>query len=214
MLLLKDKVKLLAPEADPVLITGPTGTGKEHIAQALHGSRSGPFLPLNCGGLPEHLIESELFGHEQGAFTDAKQARTGILRAASGGTVFLDEVAELPIHLQAKLLRAIQFNAVRPVGAPHEVQISCRFVAATKHNLKELVDKREFRDDLYARLFIFELHTTPLIPDRECDIPLILQSLGCDAELPDTWRPLVQQFNVRALIAFARRLKVLGVAHV
>jgi len=211
----KKTIRLLANTEDPVLITGPSGTGKELLAHALHGNRSGEFLPLNCGAINENLIESELFGHVRGSFTGAQKDYEGVLRAAGNGVVFLDEIGDLPLSLQCKLLRAIQEGHVRPIGSPKEIKISCRFVCATKHDLRELVAKSQFREDLYARIFTFEVDTTPLVM-RPGDIPLILKFLQCTESEINTiqqhtdFYPYVDRFNVRALQAFARRLKVLG----
>lgn len=158
----KTMCKLLAPLPDPVLITGPTGTGKELLAQALHGTRFDDFVELNCAGLPVHLIEHELFGSVAGAFTGSIKEKQGLFQSAREGTVFLDEIGELPLEVQAKLLRAIETYKVRKVGSNKLEEIKCRFVAATQQPLEQWVKEGKFREDLYYRLNTFQLSTTPL----------------------------------------------------
>jgi two-component system, NtrC family, response regulator PilR len=163
----------LARSQAPVHISGESGTGKELVATMIHeqGPRAeGPFVPVNCGAIPEELMESEFFGHKKGSFTGAVVDKPGLFQAADGGTLFLDEVADLPIHMQVKLLRAIQEKAVRPVGAHKEVSIDVRILSASHKDLSALVKVGRFRQDLYYRLHVIELKV-PALRERPEDIP-------------------------------------------
>jgi len=160
--------ELLARIADSdasVLVSGESGTGKEVVARALHARgkrKGGPFVAVNCAAVPEALIESELFGHVKGAFTDARAARPGLFAQAHGGTVFLDEIGELPLSMQPKLLRALQERAVRPVGGDAEVPFDARVIAATNRDLEALVEERRFREDLFYRIVVLHVELPPL----------------------------------------------------
>ncbi len=166
---------VVAPSDAPVLITGESGTGKEVIAQLIHrwsGRSRGPLIAANCAGLPESLIESELFGHVKGAFTGATGVRQGLFRAADGGTLFLDEIGELPIHLQPKLLRALESGRITPVGSDATIDVDARLVAATNRDLESAIAEGRFRDDLYFRINVVELCVPPLRDRREDILPL------------------------------------------
>ncbi|MBX3269202.1 MAG: sigma-54-dependent Fis family transcriptional regulator [Sandaracinaceae bacterium] len=167
-----DTIGRVAGSDATVLVTGESGVGKELVARALHEASarvSGPFVAVNLAALPDSLLESELFGHAKGAFTDARAARTGLFVQADGGTLFLDEVGEMPAHMQSKLLRALQERRVRPVGADGEVPFDARIVAATNRDLLEAVERGAFREDLYFRLAVIELEVPPL-RDRGGDV--------------------------------------------
>ncbi len=166
---------VVAPSDAPVLILGPSGAGKEVVAQLIHGwshRAEGPMVAANCAGLPESLIESELFGHVKGAFTGAESNRPGYFRAAAGGTLFLDEIGELPLALQPKLLRALETGRVTPVGSETPAEVDTRLVAATNLDLAQAVADGRFRDDLYYRINVVELAVPPLAERREDVLPL------------------------------------------
>lgn len=173
-----DLIKRVADSPTNVLITGESGTGKELVAKAIHFNsdrKEAPFIPVNCAAIPEQLLESELFGHMRGAFTDAKMDKRGLFEEAQKGTLFLDEISELPLMLQAKLLRAIQEKEIRRVGANKSIAIDVRIIAATNLNLSEEVKAKRFRDDLYYRLNVIEVKLPPL-RDRREDIPLLVEA--------------------------------------
>ncbi len=172
-------VKKVAPTQATVLITGESGTGKELIAHAIHqrsDRRDKLFLPVNCGALPETLLESLLFGHMKGSFTGAFANQEGLFERARGGTIFLDEIGEIPQHLQVKLLRALETKEILPLGSTNPRQIDGRVLAATNKDLQREVEQGRFRDDLYFRLNIMEIHIPPL-RERPEDIPLLIEHL-------------------------------------
>ena len=170
-------VQKVADYKTTVLVTGESGVGKELIARALHATsvrKTQPFVAVNCGAIPEALLESELFGHKRGAFTDAVSDRRGLFEEASGGTLFLDEIGELPLALQVKLLRVLQEDVIRRVGDSKDVPINTRIVAATHRDLMNEVKAGRFREDLFYRIHVLQLHVPPL-RDRKEDIPILVE---------------------------------------
>jgi DNA-binding NtrC family response regulator len=185
----------------PVLIVGESGTGKELVARAIHQHSqraSGPFVPVNCGGLPDNLVQSELFGHEKGAFTGAYQRKIGSIEAAQGGVIFLDEIGDLPLELQANLLRFLQERTIVRVGSTQRIPIDVRVVAATHVDLQKAVAQGRFREDLYYRLNVLHLSVPPL-RERAGDMELFAQELF--REFHSQKNPAVQGFSQEALRA-------------
>src|SRR5262245_44791364 len=209
-----EMVKKVANTTATVLITGDSGTGKELIALALHAHsdrKDKLFLPVNCGALPETLLESLLFGHMKGSFTGAFANQEGLFEKARGGTIFLDEIGEIPSHLQVKLLRALEAKEILPIGNTTPRHIDVRVLAATNRDLRKEVETGRFREDLYYRLNIMEIHIPPL-KDRPEDIPLLVEYLikkhnpelkksftGADAEVLRILMSLPWKGNVREL---------------
>ena len=174
---IRGKIAKLARSQAPVYISGESGTGKELVARLIHekGPRAeNPFIPVNCGAIPEQLMESEFFGHKKGSFTGASSDKTGLFQAADGGTLFLDEVADLPLHMQVKLLRAIQEKAIRPLGAHGEIAVDIRILSATHKDLAQMVKDGDFRQDLFYRINVIELNV-PSLKQRREDIPLLAE---------------------------------------
>jgi two-component system response regulator PilR (NtrC family) len=210
----RSTIAKVARSQAPVYISGESGTGKELVARLIHskGPRaSHPFIPVNCGAIPDELMESEFFGHKKGSFTGAVTDKEGLFQAADGGTLFLDEVADLPLHMQVKLLRAIQEKAVRPVGEASETSIDVRILSATHKNLSRLVEEGKFRQDLFYRINVIQL-PVPALRERTQDIPIltdhILEKLSQQMDLdkpaltPDALETLTQYSfpgNVREL---------------
>ena len=220
---LKVMIRNVAPAGVDVLINGQTGTGKEVVARLLHAAsgRKGNFVAINCGALPESVFESEIFGHEAGAFTGAQKRRIGKLEFAHGGTVFLDEIESMPMALQVKLLRVLQERRLERLGANESVALECTIVAATKVDLLQLSAQGQFREDLYYRIGVVSIDL-PRLRDRRDDIPLLLAHFAADAAaryhrpLPEwspqqmaQWQAAEWPGNVRELRNFAERL-VLG----
>jgi two-component system NtrC family response regulator len=173
-----DSIRKVATTDAPVLILGESGTGKEMAAQAIHhrsSRRDGPFVAINCSAIPESLIESELFGHEKGAFTGAHVQRKGRIESSEGGTLFLDEIGEIPLPLQVKLLRFLQEQSIERVGGRQEIHVDARIVAATNANLKRNMSEGTFREDLFYRLAVVQI-VLPSLVDRGDDIRLLAQA--------------------------------------
>ncbi|MDX1459883.1 MAG: sigma-54 dependent transcriptional regulator [Xanthomonadales bacterium] len=183
----RELIRRLARSQAPVLISGESGSGKELAARLIHelGPRADqPFVPVNCGAIPTELMESEFFGHRKGSFTGANADKEGLFQAADGGTLMLDEVADLPLHMQVKLLRAIQEKAVRPIGARNEDTVDVRILSATHRPLKPLVEEGQFRSDLFFRLNVIEL-PMPSLRERRDDIPMLANRFL--AEITEQW---------------------------
>ena len=206
---LREMVEKVARSQAPVHISGESGTGKELVARMIHQSgprADGPFVPVNCGAIPAELMESEFFGHKKGSFTGAVADKTGLIQSADGGTLFLDEIADLPLAMQVKLLRVIQEKSVRPVGASDEVAVDARILSATHKDLGEMVAAGDFREDLYYRINVIELHVAAL-RERGDDVLIladfIMKKLGNDAKLDDSARQALLGYsfpgNVREL---------------
>ena len=228
----RETISKLARSQAPVYISGESGTGKELVARMIHeqGARSsGKFVPVNCGAIPAELMESELFGHVKGSFTGAVSDKEGLFQVAEGGTLFFDEVAELPLHMQVKLLRAIQEKNIRPVGSTRELPVDVRILSATHQDLSVLVQEGKFRQDLYYRINVIELHI-PSLRERRDDIPLLVTHIlerlvdddtGSQASLSDKAMDALSQYhfpgNIRELENIIERAITLcetGVIHV
>lgn len=196
---LLEQAHMVAQSDVSVLINGQSGTGKEVLAKAIHAAspRAGkPFIAINCGALPEQLLESELFGHARGAFTGAVSAREGLFQAAEGGTLFLDEIGDMPQTLQVKLLRVLQERKVRPLGSNRDVDINVRILSATHRDLPKAMEKQEFREDLFYRLNVVSLKI-PALHERAEDIPLLANHLLRQAA--ERHKPFVRSFSTDAM---------------
>jgi len=218
-------VEKVAPAGATVLITGESGVGKELVARAVHARsprKDKIFLPVNCSAIPETLLESQLFGHVKGAFTGASSSQEGLFQRAQGGTVFLDEIGELPVSLQPKLLRVIEGKEVLPVGATTPLQVDVRILAATNRDLEKEVEAGRFREDLYYRFNVIDLHIPPL-RERQEDIPLLIEHLirrhnvemktnykGTDNAAMKTLMSVPWKGNVRELDNVLERAMILG----
>ncbi|HNP63457.1 MAG TPA: sigma-54 dependent transcriptional regulator [Woeseiaceae bacterium] len=215
-------IEQVAPSMATVLITGESGTGKEVVARQIHQSsgREGPFIAVNCGAIPEHLLESELFGHERGAFTGAIAARAGRFEQAKGGTFFLDEIGDMPTVMQVKLLRVLEERVVERVGGTTSIPVDVRLIAATHRDLPSRIESGAFREDLYYRLSVFPIEISPL-SERPDDIPLLVEEFvqrlsaeqGVSLQLDDDALAALQEYcwtgNVRELANLIERLAVI-----
>jgi len=196
---LLEQANMVAQSDVSVLINGQSGTGKEVLAQAIHGASprgKKAFIAINCGALPEQLLESELFGHAKGAFTGAVSSREGLFQAATGGTLFLDEIGDMPLSLQVKLLRVLQERKVRPLGSNQDVDVDVRIISATHRDLPKAMEKGEFREDLFYRLNVVGLKL-PTLSERSEDIPLLANHLLRVAA--QRHKPFVRSFSTDAL---------------
>lgn len=196
---LLEQAGMVAQSDVSVLINGQSGTGKEIVAQAIHNAsprRDKPFVAINCGALPEQLLESELFGHARGAFTGAVSNREGLFQAAEGGTLFLDEIGDMPVALQVKLLRVLQERKVRPLGSNRDIDINVRIISATHRDLPKAMARGEFREDLYYRLNVVSLKI-PALAERTEDIPLLANHLLRQAA--ERHKPFVRAFSTDAM---------------
>jgi len=201
---LRKLLSKLAPTESPVLIRGESGTGKELVARTLHRQsqrHSKPFVAINCGAIPEHLIQSELFGHEKGAFTGARQRKVGRIEAANGGTLFLDEVGDLPLELQANLLRFLQEKHIERVGGSQPIPVDVRVLAATNVDLEAAIEKKRFREDLYYRLNVLQVVTAPL-RERHGDLSMLANHFSHFYSHETGRRP--RSFSEDALIAMGK----------
>ncbi|EPY5185123.1 TPA: two-component system response regulator GlrR [Klebsiella pneumoniae] len=199
MLRLLEQAGMVAQSDVSVLINGQSGTGKEIVAQAIHNAsprHDKPFVAINCGALPEQLLESELFGHARGAFTGAVSNREGLFQAAEGGTLFLDEIGDMPVALQVKLLRVLQERKVRPLGSNRDIEINVRIISATHRDLPKAMARGEFREDLFYRLNVVNLKIPPL-SERTEDIPLLANHLL--RQSADRHKPFVRAFSSDAI---------------
>lgn len=196
---LLSRAKLVADTDTTVLIRGASGTGKELLAIAIHRAsarRDGPFIPVNCTAIPESLLESELFGHAKGSFTGASRSYAGLFQSAHGGTMFLDEIGDMPLHLQVKLLRVLQERVIRPVGSTEPVPVDVRIISATHRNLEEAIEQKKFREDLFYRLNVVSLELPPL-NERKEDIPLLVDYFI--SNLVDDTERQVKKFTPEAM---------------
>ena len=199
MLRLLEQARMVAQSDVSVLINGQSGTGKEILAQAIHNASprsKNAFIAINCGALPEQLLESELFGHARGAFTGAVSSREGLFQAAEGGTLFLDEIGDMPAPLQVKLLRVLQERKVRPLGSNRDIDINVRIISATHRDLPKVMARNEFREDLYYRLNVVNLKI-PALAERAEDIPLLATQLL--RQSAERHKPFVRAFSTDAM---------------
>ncbi len=198
-------VKKVAPTDSVVLIEGKSGTGKEVVARQIHAlsKRSkAPFIPVNCAAIPKELLESELFGHERGAFTGALATRVGRFELAKGGTIFLDEIGDMPLEMQVKLLRVLQEKVFERVGGNRSIKMDVRILAATNQNLSEAIESHEFREDLFYRLNVFPI-MMPALQDRQEDIPSLIQDLLKTLDMDESEKIMLRGDAIEALTQYA-----------
>ena len=191
---LKRLMKKVSPTSSTALILGPTGSGKELVARGIHeySGRKGPLISVNCAAIPSELLESELFGHEKGSFTGADKARSGKFELSSGGSLFLDEIGDMPLSLQSKLLRAIEGRSIQRVGGDKEIKIDLRLICATHQNIETYVEEGKFRADLFYRINVFPI-IVPSLAERSVDIPEIVQLMLKDLKLRGENTPMFDQ---------------------
>lgn len=195
----RELIGKVAPTEARVLITGPNGTGKEVVARQIYQlskRHSAPFVEVNCAAIPSELIESELFGHEKGAFTSAIKQRSGKFEQANGGTIFLDEIGDMSLSAQAKVLRCLQENVISPVGSDKDIKIDVRVIAATNKNLREEIEKGNFREDLYHRLSVIVIDV-PSLDDRKEDIPLLISHFA--SQICEEQGTALKKFDEKAI---------------
>jgi two-component system response regulator PilR (NtrC family) len=201
---IRSKITKLARNQAPIFISGESGTGKELVARLIHAMSprsEKPFVAVNCGAIPHDLMESEFFGHRKGSFTGAVGDKQGLFQAAHGGTLFLDEVADLPLSLQVKLLRAIQEKSIRPLGEPREIPVDVRIVSATHKNLAEMVRNGDFRQDLFYRINVIEMHVPPL-RERRSDIPALVDHILAKLTSPGDTKAELSAEALTALMSY------------
>lgn len=201
---IRDMIRLAASSDSPVLITGETGTGKNVVARAIHFSGANdesqsPFIKVNCAALPESLIEDELFGHEKGAFTDARSNRKGLFELADGGTLLLDEIGDMPLHLQSKLLGVLDDGKIRRLGGQSLIPVNVRIIAATNHSLENAIKEKRFRQDLFYRLSVIRIHIPPL-RERTMDIPQLCHFFI--DKMSGSQHPVLSDEQLKRLLAY------------
>ncbi len=197
---MKNLIAMVSQTDSTALILGETGTGKEIVAQAIHkcSNKKGPFITVNCAAIPSELLESELFGHEKGAFTGADKQRKGRFEQSSGGSLFLDEIGDMPLPLQAKLLRAIESKTIQRVGGAQDIKIDLRLICATHRDLEKKVENGEFRADLFFRINVLPINV-PSLAERRTDIPSLQKTLLSNLKIDETQKPIFTPDAITAL---------------
>ena len=197
---MKNLIAMVSQTDSTALILGETGTGKDIVAQAIHkcSNKKGPFITVNCAAIPSELLESELFGHEKGAFTGADKQRKGRFEQSSGGSLFLDEIGDMPLPLQAKLLRAIESKTIQRVGGAQDIKIDLRLICATHRDLEKKVENGEFRADLFFRINVLPINV-PSLAERRTDIPSLQKTLLSNLKVDETQKPIFTPDSITAL---------------